>query len=69
MAVFVATTPNPTSGFLLLLPRTQLRVLPLSIEEGVRLVVSGGALLTPDQARVLAAAAGPVGGSGSGETA
>ncbi|MHB8078650.1 MAG: DUF502 domain-containing protein [Candidatus Krumholzibacteriia bacterium] len=63
VAVFVATTPNPTSGFLLLLPRSQLRMLPLSIEEGVRLVVSGGALLTAEQARVLGAAAA---GAGSG---
>jgi len=69
VAVFVATTPNPTSGFLLLLPRAELRVLPLSIEDGVRLVVSGGALLAPEQARALAAAAGPGGGSGSGASA
>jgi uncharacterized membrane protein len=68
VAVFLATTPNPTSGFLLLLPRGELRMLPLSIEEGMRLVISGGALLTPDQARVLAAAADGA-GSGPGETA
>jgi uncharacterized membrane protein len=67
VAVFVATTPNPTSGFLLLLPRGELRMLPLSIEEGVRLVVSGGALLTPDQTRALSAAAAGA-GSGPGET-
>ena len=68
VAVFLATTPNPTSGFLLLLPRGELRILPLSIEEGMRLVISGGALLTPEQARVLAVAADGA-GSGSGETA
>lgn len=68
VAVFLATTPNPTSGFLLLLPRAELRVLALSIEEGVRLVISGGALLTPEQARVLAAATAGA-GSGPGESA
>ncbi len=67
VAVFLATTPNPTSGFLLLLPRAELRVLPLSIEEGVRLVISGGALLAPEQARALAAATG--GAGAPGETA
>ncbi len=68
VAVFLATTPNPTSGFLLLLPRGELRVLSLSVEEGMRLVISGGALLTPELARMLAAAADGA-GSGPGETA
>ena len=43
--VFVPTTPNPTSGFLLLVPRDEAIELPISIEEGVRLVISGGILL------------------------
>jgi uncharacterized membrane protein len=43
--VFVPTTPNPTSGFLLLVPRKEAIELPISIEEGVRLVISGGILL------------------------
>ncbi len=66
--IYIPASPNPTSGFLLLLPRGELRVLSLSIEEGVRLVISGGALLTPEQARALAAAAAGA-GSGTGETA
>jgi len=43
--VFLPTTPNPTSGFLLLVPRAQARMLSLGIEEAVRLVVSGGAVV------------------------
>jgi uncharacterized membrane protein len=43
--VFVPTTPNPTSGFLLLVPRDEAIDLPISVEEGVRLVISGGILL------------------------
>ena len=43
--VFVPTTPNPTSGFLLLVPRQEAIDLPISVEEGVRLVISGGILL------------------------
>ena len=49
--VFVPTTPNPTSGFLLLVPRDEAIELPISIEEGVRLVISGGILL-PNMAPV-----------------
>lgn len=57
--VFLPTTPNPTSGYLLLVPRDQTINLPITVEEGVRLVISGGILLPPsleDQAP-----AGPVG--------
>ena len=43
--VFLPTTPNPTSGYLLLVPRDQTIDLPMSIEEGVRMVISGGILL------------------------
>lgn len=45
LLVFVPTTPNPTSGFLLLVPRGEAIDLPITIEEGVRMVVSGGILL------------------------
>jgi uncharacterized membrane protein len=42
--VFVPTTPNPTSGYLLLVPQRELIDCPISIEEGVRMIVSGGIL-------------------------
>jgi uncharacterized membrane protein len=42
--VFLPTTPNPTSGYLLVLPRDQIVDLPFSVEEGVRMVISGGIL-------------------------
>lgn len=42
--VFVPTTPNPTSGFLLLVPPHEVLDCPMTVEEGVRLVVSGGIL-------------------------
>ena len=48
--VFVPTTPNPTSGFLLLVPPREIIECPMTIEEGVRMVVSGGIL--PPQAVV-----------------
>lgn len=40
--VFLPTTPNPTSGFLLFVPRKDLIHLDMSIEEGIKLVISGG---------------------------
>lgn len=47
--VFVATTPNPTTGFLLLVPKKDARVLPISVEEGIKIVVSGGIIYPPSQ--------------------
>jgi uncharacterized membrane protein len=43
MHVFVPTTPNPTSGFLLFVPAEDITRVPLSVEEGMKLVISGGA--------------------------
>lgn len=57
LLVFVPTTPNPTSGFLLLVPRTEAIPLPISVEEGIRMVISGGILLP--EIPELHAAAGP----------
>jgi len=45
LLVFVPTTPNPTSGFLLLVPRSEAIEMPMTVEEGVRMVISGGILL------------------------
>ena len=45
--VFVPTTPNPTSGFLVLVPRGQLIELSMSVAEGMKLVISGGAVAPP----------------------
>lgn len=47
--VFVPTTPNPTSGFLLFLPRSDIHVLEMSIEDGIKMVVSGGIVTPPDR--------------------
>lgn len=47
--VFVPTTPNPTSGFLLFVPEDDLLVLNMTIEEGVKMVVSGGLVTPPDR--------------------
>lgn len=55
--VFLPTTPNPTSGYMLLVPRAQAVLLPLTIEEGIKLIISGGSVMSFEQARVLREAA------------
>ena len=42
IGVFLPTTPNPTSGFLLFLPEKELTILDMSVEEGARIVISAG---------------------------
>jgi uncharacterized membrane protein len=45
--VFVPTTPNPTSGFLLMLPEDDITRLQMTIADGMKLIISGGALVPP----------------------
>ena len=40
--VFLPTTPNPTSGFLLLVPEKDLTILDLAVDEAIRIIISGG---------------------------
>jgi len=47
VALFLPTTPNPTSGFLLLVPREELIPLEMSVEEALKLIISGG-VIVPD---------------------
>ncbi len=56
-SIFLPTTPNPTSGYMLLVPRQDAVVLPLTIEEGIRLIISGGSVMPPDSATSLREAA------------
>lgn len=42
LSIFVPTTPNPTSGFFLLLPERDTIPLDLTVEEGIKTIVSGG---------------------------
>ena len=45
--VFLPTTPNPTSGFLLFVPKKDLIHLDMTIEEGIKMVISGGIVAPP----------------------
>jgi uncharacterized membrane protein len=46
--IFVPTVPNPTSGFFILVPKEEIIHLDLSIEDGFKLIISGGVVL-PNQ--------------------
>lgn len=42
--VFLPSTPNPTTGFLIVVPRDRVIETPISIEDAMKLVLSGGAV-------------------------
>ncbi len=42
LSVFVPTTPNPTAGFLLLLPENEVRKLNVTVDQGMKYIVSLG---------------------------
>ncbi len=50
LTCFVPTTPNPTSGFILLVPESEILRLDMSVEEAMRLVISLG-VVTPDEVK------------------
>ena len=45
--VFVPTTPNPTSGYLIMLPKKDVRSVDISVEDAMKIIVSGG-VVTPE---------------------
>jgi uncharacterized membrane protein len=45
ISVFVPTTPNPTSGFLLFVQKNDATYLDMSVEEALKLVISAGAVV------------------------
>jgi len=47
--VFVPTTPNPTSGFFLMLPSEEVHELRMSVDDAFKLIVSGGMVVPPDR--------------------
>lgn len=52
LSIFLPTTPNPTSGFLLFVPREDITILDMSVEEAAKLVISAGLVApSPDKVR------------------
>ena len=55
LSVFLPTTPNPTSGFLLFVKEKDVKCLDMSVEEAAKLVISAG-LVTPKEENIAQAA-------------
>jgi len=51
ISVFLPTTPNPTSGYLLLIPKEDIIPLQISVEDALKLIVSGGSVVPPNRMR------------------
>lgn len=47
--VFIPTTPNPTSGMLILVPQNEIIYLDMTIEEGLKLIISAGVVVPESQ--------------------
>jgi uncharacterized membrane protein len=61
VSLYVPTTPNPTSGFFLMMPRATVRPLQMSVDEALKYIISMGVVAPPPPAppRPLPAAAAP----------
>ena len=57
VSVFLPTTPNPTSGFLLFVPKKDITILDMSVEQAAKLVISAG-LVAPEYEEVTKQMAG-----------
>ena len=47
--VFIPTTPNPTSGFLIFVPKKDVIEMDMSVEEAIKFIVSGGLVEPKDK--------------------
>ena len=45
MSVYVPTTPNPTSGYFVMVPKSRVRDLDMSVDEALKYVVSMGVVM------------------------
>lgn len=52
LSVFLPTTPNPTSGYLLFVPKKDVIPLDISVEEALKLIISGGTISSLDDAKL-----------------
>lgn len=68
VSVYVPTAPNPTSGYTIIVPPSELRELDLSVDEALKFVVSLG-VVAPAEAGATLRGGRPAGGDGDGERA
>ena len=53
VSIFLPTTPNPTSGFLLMIPRDKCIFLKMSVSDAMKLIVSIGTVFPEQKAQEL----------------
>ncbi|WP_410207615.1 DUF502 domain-containing protein [Fusobacterium sp.] len=46
--IFIPTSPNPTSGMFIVVPKSEVRILDIKIDDAIKLIISGGVIL-PDK--------------------
>ena len=51
VSVYVPTTPNPTSGFFLMLPKSQVIELDMDVDQALKYIISMGVVAPPTQAK------------------
>ena len=49
LSIFIPTTPNPTSGFLILVPKEDVQTLDMSVEDALKYIVSCGIVAPEDE--------------------
>jgi uncharacterized membrane protein len=54
IAVFMPCTPNPTTGFLMYVPKSEVVILDMTIEDGAKLIVSAGLVAPEHKKKVIA---------------
>lgn len=59
VSVFVPTTPNPTSGWLIFVPKNDLKELSMSVDDAFKMIISGG-ILTPEVGKAPDAPSGDI---------
>ena len=47
LSVFIPTTPNPTSGYFLLVPEEDVVAIDISVDEAIKMIISGGIVAPP----------------------
>jgi uncharacterized membrane protein len=57
VSLFLPCTPNPTTGYFMMAPRRDLRPLAISVEDAMKLIVSGGLVAPPEPGRAMPAPA------------
>jgi uncharacterized membrane protein len=61
ICVFVPTTPNPTSGFILMVPRAEIIELDMDVESAIKMIVSLGVVVPPWSGKAAADSLAPSG--------